>query len=142
MNYLNKLGLSEVWANIKNYITAQLLGKADSVHTHDASDITNLPSGSSQMTQIASRTIAPGQATSGNSWSFTCTPNKLIYIKGTFYMTDTGGGITLSSGGDVVISSIGGNPGKVWNTTNLYSYAGESKNNTIYELNILYFKPF
>lgn len=43
-NYLNKSGLAEVWANIKNYITAQLLGKADSVHTHTKSQITDFPS--------------------------------------------------------------------------------------------------
>jgi hypothetical protein len=31
INYVNKLGLAEIWANIKNYITAQLLGKQDTL---------------------------------------------------------------------------------------------------------------
>ena len=29
--YINKFGLAEIWANIKNYITAQLLGKQDTL---------------------------------------------------------------------------------------------------------------
>ena len=40
--YLNGNGLSEAWANTKNYITAQLLGKSDVGHTHSASEITDL----------------------------------------------------------------------------------------------------
>ena len=32
--YLNGTGLSEVWTNTKNYISAQLLGKSDVGHTH------------------------------------------------------------------------------------------------------------
>ena len=40
--YLNGTGLSEVWANTKNYISAQLLGKSDVGHTHSASEITDL----------------------------------------------------------------------------------------------------
>lgn len=39
--YLNGTGLSEVWTNTKNYISAQLLGKSDVGHTHSASDITS-----------------------------------------------------------------------------------------------------
>ena len=31
INYVNKLGVAEIWANIKNYITAQLLGKQDTL---------------------------------------------------------------------------------------------------------------
>ena len=31
VKYLNDIGLNEVWANIKNYITAQLLGKQDTL---------------------------------------------------------------------------------------------------------------
>lgn len=134
--YVNKGGIAEIWANIKNYITAQLLGKADSVHTHTASDITDLPSGSSQLSQIASKTIAPGQG-NGNSWSFTCTANKPIYIEGSFYITDTGGGITLSSGGDVVMSVLGGAPGKAYNKINIWSYTGDSKNSTYYVRSII-----
>lgn len=40
--YLNGTGLSEVWANTKNYISAQLLSKSDVGHTHSISDITDL----------------------------------------------------------------------------------------------------
>lgn len=40
--YLNGNGLSEVWTNTKNYISAQLLGKSDVGHTHSVSDITDL----------------------------------------------------------------------------------------------------
>lgn len=42
INYVDKLGLVEVWANTKNYIAAQLLGKSDVGHTHTMSDITDL----------------------------------------------------------------------------------------------------
>ena len=31
IKYLNDIGLNEIWANIKNYITAQLLGKQDTL---------------------------------------------------------------------------------------------------------------
>lgn len=40
--YLNDTGLSEVWANTKNYIASQLLGKSNIGHTHSISDITDL----------------------------------------------------------------------------------------------------
>ena len=42
--YTDGSGVAEIWANIKNYITAQLLGKANSVHTHTKSQITDFPS--------------------------------------------------------------------------------------------------
>ena len=42
-DYLNKSGLFEIWANIKNYITAQLLGKSNTEHTHTKSEITDFP---------------------------------------------------------------------------------------------------
>lgn len=42
-DYLNKSGLAEIWANIKNYITAQLLGKSNVGHTHVKNDITDFP---------------------------------------------------------------------------------------------------
>lgn len=42
IRYLNNTGLAEIWANIKNYITAQLLGKSNVGHTHSASEITDL----------------------------------------------------------------------------------------------------
>ena len=41
-NYVNNNGVSEMWTNTKNYITAQLLGKSDVGHTHTMSDITDL----------------------------------------------------------------------------------------------------
>ena len=41
-NYVNNNGVSEMWANTKNYISAQLLGKSDVGHTHTMSDITDL----------------------------------------------------------------------------------------------------
>ena len=40
--YLNGNGLSEIWTNTKNYISAQLLGKSDVGHTHSISDITDI----------------------------------------------------------------------------------------------------
>ena len=41
-NYVNNNGVSEMWANTKNYISAQLLGKSNVGHTHSASEITDL----------------------------------------------------------------------------------------------------
>lgn len=41
--YLNDIGLSEVWTNTKNYISAQLLGKSNTGHTHTKSEITDFP---------------------------------------------------------------------------------------------------
>ena len=43
-NYVNDNGVSEMWTNTKNYITAQLLGKSNVGHTHTMSDVTDLPS--------------------------------------------------------------------------------------------------
>ena len=40
--YVNDNGVSEMWANTKNYISAQLLGKSDVGHTHTMSDVTDL----------------------------------------------------------------------------------------------------
>ena len=40
--YTDGSGVSEIWTNTKNYITAQLLGKSDVGHTHTMSDITDL----------------------------------------------------------------------------------------------------
>ena len=42
INYVNKLGVAEIWANTKNYIASQLLGKSNVGHTHSASEITDL----------------------------------------------------------------------------------------------------
>lgn len=39
--YTDGSGVSEIWANTKNYIAAQLLGKSNVGHTHSASDITS-----------------------------------------------------------------------------------------------------
>ena len=40
--YTDGSGVAEIWANIKNYVSAQLLGKSDVGHTHTMSDITDL----------------------------------------------------------------------------------------------------
>ena len=48
--YVNDNGVSEMWANTKNYISAQLLGKSDVGHTHNVSDITNLSENNGNMT--------------------------------------------------------------------------------------------
>lgn len=40
--YTDGSGVSEIWTNTKNYITAQLLGKSDVGHTHTMSDITDI----------------------------------------------------------------------------------------------------
>ena len=40
--YVNNNGVSEIWTNTKNYISAQLLGKSDVGHTHSISDITDI----------------------------------------------------------------------------------------------------
>ena len=40
--YTDGSGVAEIWANTKNYIAAQLLGKSDVGHTHSASDITDI----------------------------------------------------------------------------------------------------
>ena len=40
--YTDGSGVSEIWANTKNYIAAQLLGKSNVGHTHTMSDITDL----------------------------------------------------------------------------------------------------
>ena len=40
--YTDGSGVSEIWTNTKNYITAQLLGKSDVGYTHSASEITDL----------------------------------------------------------------------------------------------------
>ena len=39
--YTDGSGVAEIWANTKNYIAAQLLGKSNVGHTHSASDITS-----------------------------------------------------------------------------------------------------
>ena len=40
--YVNDSGVSEMWTNTKNYISAQLLGYSQTGHTHSISDITDL----------------------------------------------------------------------------------------------------
>ena len=40
--YTDGSGVSEIWANTKNYIASQLLGKSDVGHTHSISDITDI----------------------------------------------------------------------------------------------------
>ena len=41
--YTDGSGVAEIWANIKNYVYSQLLGKADASHTHTKSQITDFP---------------------------------------------------------------------------------------------------
>lgn len=41
--YTDGSGVAEIWANIKNYVTAQLLGKSNTGHTHVKSEITDFP---------------------------------------------------------------------------------------------------
>lgn len=41
--YVNSSGVSEIWANTKNYIASQLLGKSNIGHTHTKSEITDFP---------------------------------------------------------------------------------------------------
>ena len=41
--YTDGSGVSEIWLNIKNYVTAQLLGKSNTGHTHTVSDVTDFP---------------------------------------------------------------------------------------------------
>ena len=41
--YTDGSGVAEIWANIKNYISAQLLGKSNVGHTHTKSEITDFP---------------------------------------------------------------------------------------------------
>ena len=39
--YTDGSGVSEMWLNIKNWVTSQLLGYSQTGHTHSASDITS-----------------------------------------------------------------------------------------------------
>ena len=41
--YVNKSGVAEIWANIKNYIASQLLSKSEVGHTHSYNDLTDTP---------------------------------------------------------------------------------------------------
>ena len=41
--YTNGSGVAEIWANTKNYVTAQLLSKSDVGHTHSYNDLTDKP---------------------------------------------------------------------------------------------------
>ena len=40
--YVNNNGVSEMWLNIKNWVTSQLLGYSQTGHTHTKSQITDL----------------------------------------------------------------------------------------------------
>jgi hypothetical protein len=42
--YTDGSGVAEIWANIKNYVAAQLLSKSNVGHTHTKSQITDFPS--------------------------------------------------------------------------------------------------
>ena len=64
--YLNGTGLSEVWTNTKNYVSAQLLGKSNVGHTHVASDITNL----SENWTVSGENLNISFGTSGSTWVY------------------------------------------------------------------------
>ena len=40
--YVNNNGVSEMWLNIKNWVTSQLLGYSQTGHTHSADDVSNV----------------------------------------------------------------------------------------------------
>ena len=41
--YTDGSGVAEIWANTKNYVASQLLGKSDVGHTHSYNDLTDKP---------------------------------------------------------------------------------------------------
>ena len=71
--YTDGSGVSEIWANTKNYITAQLLGKSDVGHTHSASDITDLETWNYDSSSNA--IIVSGGS---DTWSYDSQSNSII----------------------------------------------------------------
>ena len=71
--YVNGSGVSEIWQNIKNYISAQLLGKSDVGHKHSASDITDLETWSYDSN---SDSIIVSNGT--DTWSYDSQSNSII----------------------------------------------------------------
>ena len=55
--YVNNNGVSEMWLNIKNWVTSQLLGYSQTGHTHTKSQITDLDL-SNYVDKISNQTVA------------------------------------------------------------------------------------
>ena len=72
-NYVNDNGVSEMWTNTKNYITAQLLGKSNVGHTHTVSDITNIETWNYDAN--SNSIIVSGGA---DTWSYDSQSNSII----------------------------------------------------------------
>ena len=72
-NYVNDNGVSEMWANTKNYITAQLLGKSDVGHTHTMSDITDL-----EVWNYDSNSNSIIVSGGSNTWTYDSNSNSII----------------------------------------------------------------
>lgn len=61
--YVNNNGVSEMWLNIKNWVTSQLLGYSQTGHTHSADDVSNV------VTTDTTQNI-PSQKTITNNYHF------------------------------------------------------------------------
>ena len=72
-NYVNGNGVSEIWANTKNYITAQLLGKSNVGHTHTMSDVTDLETWNYDAN--SNSIIVSGGS---NTWTYDSNSNSII----------------------------------------------------------------
>ena len=72
-NYVNNNGVSEMWTNTKNYITAQLLGKSDVGHTHTMSDVTDLETWNYDAN--SNSIIVSGGS---NTWTYDSNSNSII----------------------------------------------------------------
>ena len=72
-NYVNNNGVSEMWTNTKNYITAQLLGKSDVGHTHTMSDITDL-----EVWNYDSNSNSIIVSGGSNTWTYDSNSNSII----------------------------------------------------------------
>ena len=72
-NYVNGNGVSEMWTNTKNYITAQLLGKSNVGHTHTMSDITDL-----EVWNYDSNSNSIIVSGGSNTWTYDSNSNSII----------------------------------------------------------------
>ena len=101
--YVNNNGVSEMWLNIKNWVTSQLLGYSQTGHTHTKSQITDL--------DLNNYLPLRGGTLSGS-----------ISFSGGCY-TSVGTGKELSSDRYVVTTTRGANLGGA-----LYLYGGDFEN--------------
>ena len=101
--YVNNNGVSEMWLNIKNWVTSQLLGYSQTGHTHTKSQITDL--------DLNNYLPLRGGTLSGS-----------ISFSGTCY-TSVGTGKELSSDRYVITTTRGANLGG-----SLYLYGGDFEN--------------